>query len=164
MEKDKKVNHEDCSCSGNSYGYGCHGGFGRFHRCGIFGMIFRVFFTLLILWLVFSFVFHFAGFNRSKYGMMGNGSYGSQMMGGYFGDDDYFDGKGSQLFGTITKVEGNQITILDNSAAEQVITSTAKTMIFSADTEIGLSALKAGQNIVIIQGKVPLEAKVIKVL
>ena len=53
-----------------------------------------------------------------------------------------------RLFGTISKVEGNKITIKDNGALEQVVLSQAGTVILSAEGEVGLSVLKTGVNIV----------------
>ncbi len=57
------------------------------------------------------------------------------------------DKKLSRVFGSITKIEGNQITILDNAAKNEIIVSLSSTVITSSSTEIGLGALKAGQNI-----------------
>jgi hypothetical protein len=54
-----------------------------------------------------------------------------------------------RMFGAVTKVEGNLITIMNNGAAEQVVVSQADTIIMSSSTEVGLAALKAGQNIVV---------------
>lgn len=53
-----------------------------------------------------------------------------------------------RLFGTIVKVEGNVITVKDNSAQEQVILSQATTVILSTEGEVGISVLKAGADIV----------------
>jgi len=69
------------------------------------------------------------------------------------------------LFGEITKVEGNQITILDNGAKEQLILSLTDTHIVSGTTEVGLSYLKAGQGAIftVVSNKdKQLEAKLIK--
>lgn len=54
----------------------------------------------------------------------------------------------TRLFGVVSKIEGNKISIKDNSAAEVAVLSQATTVITSTGIEIGLSSLKAGQNIV----------------
>lgn len=54
-----------------------------------------------------------------------------------------------RVFGAVTKIEGNKITILNNAAEEQMILSMAETVIISSSTEVGLSALKVGENVVI---------------
>jgi hypothetical protein len=54
-----------------------------------------------------------------------------------------------RVFGSITKIEANQITIKNNAAQEQVVISQADTVIFSSSTEVGLSALQIGQNIIV---------------
>jgi len=55
-----------------------------------------------------------------------------------------------RLFGNITKIDGNKITVLDNSAKEQVILSQPETIITATGTEVGVASLKAGMNIVSI--------------
>ncbi|MDD2757821.1 MAG: hypothetical protein PHD72_00405 [Patescibacteria group bacterium] len=55
-----------------------------------------------------------------------------------------------RVFGNISKIEANQITVMNNAAQEQVILSQADTVIFSSSTEVGLASLKVGQNIVVI--------------
>lgn len=55
-----------------------------------------------------------------------------------------------RVFGNITKIEANQITIKNNGAQEQVIISEADTAIISSSTEVGLAALKVGQDIIVI--------------
>ncbi|MEK7643996.1 MAG: hypothetical protein AAB390_01700 [Patescibacteria group bacterium] len=71
------------------------------------------------------------------------------------------------VFGVISNVEKNVITILDNSAAEQTVISFATTTIFSATGEVGLSNLKEGQGIRAV-GRLnadnQLEAQIIKEL
>jgi hypothetical protein len=69
------------------------------------------------------------------------------------------------LFGEIVKVEGNQITILDNGAKEQMLLSAVDTHITSGTTEVGLSYLKAGQGAVftgVLDKDKQLTAKLIK--
>ena len=60
---------------------------------------------------------------------------------------DYEDKEMTKLFGTITKIEGNKITILDNSAKEAVVISESTTTIINSTGEISLSKLQVGQNI-----------------
>ncbi|OGH65874.1 MAG: hypothetical protein A3B90_03160 [Candidatus Magasanikbacteria bacterium RIFCSPHIGHO2_02_FULL_41_13] len=65
------------------------------------------------------------------------------MMGRLSKDDQ----KLSRVFGTITKIEGNQITVLDNAVKNQIILSLSSTIITASSTEVGVSSLKVGQNI-----------------
>ncbi len=56
----------------------------------------------------------------------------------------------ARLFGAITKIEGNKITVMTNAAQEQIVLSQTDTVIaLPTDEEIGLAALKAGQNIIV---------------
>lgn len=55
-----------------------------------------------------------------------------------------------RMFGTITKIEGNLITVTDNAAEEQMVLSKQQTIIVVASKEVGLSALKVGENVVVI--------------
>jgi hypothetical protein len=84
-------------------------------------------------------------------GMMGSEK-GSEMMFGSFGKDGEEGDKGeaSRLFGTVSGVAGNKITVKNNAGTDQVILSQADTVITSANVEVGLSSLKAGQNIILI--------------
>ncbi len=74
---------------------------------------------------------------------------------------DWSDGRGmkmekkeatswQRMFGTITKIEGNNLTLLDNAAAETVVMSTQDTIIIQAGAEVGLATLKVGQNVVVV--------------
>ena len=54
-----------------------------------------------------------------------------------------------RIFGSILNIESNRITILNNASEAQVVLSEAGTVIVSSSTEVGLSALQAGQNIII---------------
>jgi hypothetical protein len=54
-----------------------------------------------------------------------------------------------RIYGNILKIEDNLITILNNAAKEQVIVSRAETVIVSSTTEVGISALETGQNIIV---------------
>jgi len=72
-----------------------------------------------------------------------------QMMGRFW---DKESGKGEkegrdQLFGIITKIEGNKITISDNGAKEQVILSQSDTVIMSSSGPVSLTSLKTGSSI-----------------
>jgi hypothetical protein len=55
-----------------------------------------------------------------------------------------------RIFGVITKIEANKITIKNNAAQEQLVVSQADTVIVSATTEVGLASLQVGQNIIVI--------------
>lgn len=49
------------------------------------------------------------------------------------------------FFGSVVRIEGNRIVILNNGAQEQVILSQAQTVISFADREVGLSKVAVGQ-------------------
>ncbi len=53
----------------------------------------------------------------------------------------------SQIFGKITKIEGNKITVSDNGGKDQAIFSQSNTNIIASGTEISIQDLKPGQNI-----------------
>lgn len=55
-----------------------------------------------------------------------------------------------RIFGVITKIEANRITIKNNAAEEQIVVSQADTVIVSSTTEVGLASLQVGQNIIVI--------------
>lgn len=94
------------------------------------------------------------GRGGASFGMMERGgvgaAYGTRggMMGGIFGNDE--NGKVTRLFGVISKVENDQITVTNNAAKPEVVFSLPTTIIVSANAEVGLSSLKAGQNIVVM--------------
>jgi len=54
-----------------------------------------------------------------------------------------------RIFGYVLNVESNRITVLNNAAEAQVVLSQADTVIISSSTEVGISALQTGQNIII---------------
>lgn len=54
-----------------------------------------------------------------------------------------------RMFATVVKIEGNQITIMNNAAAEQVVLSAADTMIIASSTEVGLPTLQPDMDIVV---------------
>jgi hypothetical protein len=68
------------------------------------------------------------------------------MMGGIKGGNCMFKGA-NMMFGAITKIEGNKITVLDNSNLEQILITQATTTIMSTLKEIGIKDLKEAQNI-----------------
>ncbi len=71
-----------------------------------------------------------------------------------------------RIFGNISKIEANQITIMNNAAQEQIILSQANTVIISSSTEVGLSVLQVGQNIIVFgspNNEKLLEAKLIQI-
>ena len=55
----------------------------------------------------------------------------------------------SRIFGTITAIDGNKITIYDNGGTDQPVLSLAGTIITSGGKEVGLKTLAAGDNIVV---------------
>ena len=70
-----------------------------------------------------------------------------------------------RLFGIVSKIEGNLITITTNAAKEQVVVSAAETVIMVGDKEVGISTLKEGDSGVFfgtMNGDSQLEAKAIK--
>lgn len=98
------------------------------------------------------------------YGMMGQGNtfLWQGMRGMMFGGDDINESGGwgmmnrwigrtqnsaVYLFGAITKIDGNKITLVDNGGKEQVVVTASDTVIYGASGEISLSSLKAGQSI-----------------
>lgn len=78
---------------------------------------------------------NFQGLNNQQGGMMAR----------FLNDSE--KGNLNQVFGVITKIEGNKITTLDNGAKEQVILSTSNTVISTVNGNVGLKALKLDQNI-----------------
>lgn len=76
-------------------------------------------------------------------GMMGRLSKGDDESWGWGKEEQ----KMSRVFGAITKIEGNQITILDNAVKSEVIVSLSSTIITASSTEVSIASLKAGQNI-----------------
>lgn len=65
-----------------------------------------------------------------------------------FARNGSIDGKNSnKVFGVMTKVDGNKITVLDNSNKEQIFETTAQTSIVELDEEVGLNDLAAGQKL-----------------
>lgn len=138
--------------------------------------ILGIFFFLIAIFVVFSIssmiVFKFqrsGGWDRGNKLMMGNVTSlcqkdgkcdcgGAGMMKGWGRSDDRSDVV--RVYGTISKVEGNLITIVNNGAKEQVVVSAADTVIMSSSTEVGLSALKVGGGAVFV-GSVNAETQLV---
>lgn len=53
------------------------------------------------------------------------------------------------IFGVVSAIDGNNITIWDNAGEEETFQSTAKTMIYNSTMPIGLGALAVGDNVMI---------------
>lgn len=73
----------------------------------------------------------------------------------------------TNLFGVVSRVEKNLITILDNSSNEQVVVSLSSTTIVSATGEVGLASIKEGQSLKVVgtlNADKQLEAQIIRVL
>ncbi|MFA6992030.1 MAG: hypothetical protein WC269_01965 [Candidatus Gracilibacteria bacterium] len=146
--ENKKINHEDHECCGSCCG--SHHGHGM-HRA--FWIIIRVLIILLVLWAVFGFFFgHMWNYGRFGYDKFGYNGMGYNMMNGGYNmmgwyDDDDSGSRNGLSFGTITKIDGNKITVLNNANAEVTFATGASTVIYSSTGEIGLAGLKVGQNI-----------------
>ncbi len=82
---------------------------------------------------------------EGSFGMMGHGRSGGKE--GFFGKGDERENAG--LFGVISKIEGNQITITDNAGKPEIIVSLPSTLIVSGNMPVALAALKVGQNIIV---------------
>lgn len=69
-----------------------------------------------------------------------------------------------RLFGSILKVDGNQITIMNNAAEEQVVITLAETQILDGKKEVGISALEKGKDAIFtgVKNESKLEAKLIE--
>ena len=78
--------------------------------------------------------------------MMGAG-YGRGMMGNVWYGEDGANGAATSMFGVITKIEANKITVSDNAAKSQVVLSQSDTVIQSGAGEVALGTLKVGQTV-----------------
>lgn len=93
----------------------------------------------------------------SGYGMMGWDNEGHYFRMGRFGGkgtgmmgSGYWNSQNSQVFGVIKSINGNKITITNNAGASEIVVTSANTAIINNNgSQIGLSALKTGQNIVV---------------
>jgi Cu/Ag efflux protein CusF len=67
---------------------------------------------------------------------------------------DKAQSQGKRVAGTLSKVEGTKLTLVDNAGAQQTVYSDANTVIFASTGEVSLSSLKAGQFVVcMVQAK-----------
>lgn len=116
------------------------------------------------------------GGNWNRIGMMNGNRYASSDS---FEKNDFQKGRGNMmlkykkeddstnLFGVVSKVEKNLITIMDNSSNEQVVVSLSGTTIVSATGEVGLASIKEGQSLKVVgtmNADKQLEAQIIRVL
>lgn len=73
----------------------------------------------------------------------------------------------TRLYGTVSTIEGNKITVTNNAAGETIVISQLSTVIVSTESEMGLAALKPGINVVasgVLNKENQLEAQLIRVL
>ncbi len=151
---EKNTNNDSCYCDGKY----CCGNHGFFHR-NPFWRIAKVLFIALIILLVFKIGIgvgmYGSGF-RATFGnnsmMLSNGfttsvGSGPNMMYS-FGKIGAF--AVSRVSGTIASIDGNEITLNDNSGEQQTIYTSASTVIMSDNVEIPLSDLKAKQFVVVL--------------
>ncbi len=152
MEQQKNEEKSSCwwgrHCADGSH---CHGGW-RIGRFLMWAVILVVVFTLGVFRGAASTARYFGGFPgysvSGPIGMMGGYGYNgwtrgvSWMMGGYGRQEN-----SQKVFGSITSIDGNKITISDNGGNQVVVLSTPNTTITLQNEEVALSALKVGQNI-----------------
>lgn len=119
---------EHCHC-----GHHHHGGMGGFFKFIVF---------LVVVGLLITTFCHMQRWSKFNYmrGFVGNGTEVGMMT--YWDSND-------QIFGTITVIAGNVITIRDNSGELQTFESQSETMIVNSTMPISLSALKVGDNVLI---------------
>lgn len=129
-------------------------------QCKMHGKwIIKIIVVLVILGIVFSLgmlagaakvIRHSGTFDGKSFsgpfGMMGEygmrGTWGGAMCG-----DERQKGNSQTIFGIITKIEGNEITIMDNGNKEVKIISSSNTTIASSEYELGLNMLEVGDPI-----------------
>lgn len=123
------------------YKAGCGCGGAHHHHSGM-GGFFKFIVFLVVVGLLITTFCHMQRWSKFNYmrGFVGNGTEVGMMT--YWDSDD-------QIFGTITVIAGNVITIRDNAGALQTFESQAETMIVNSTMPIGLSALKVGDNVLI---------------
>lgn len=132
-------------------GMRCQGGWCKMHcKGGIFRGLLRALFTLVILAAIFTAGAMVGAIKVIRYS--GNFPDIMQPLGGMvrygminWNGDDWK--AGTKIFGVITKIEGNKITVTDNGGKDAVIISTSGTVIVSGRDEIALGALKVGQTV-----------------
>lgn len=154
MEKNTS-NNDSCYCDGKY----CCGNHGFFHR-NPFWRIAKILFIALIILLVFKIGIGVgmlgSGFSATvgNNSMMFTKSIGTQVGPGVnmmysFGRAGIMTA-GQRMAGTIASIEGNEITLNDNSGEQQTVYTTAQTVIMSGNEEIPLSDLKAKQFVVVL--------------
>lgn len=126
----------------NGYQGGCGSGHCGHHHHGGMGGFFKFIVFLIVVGLFIGAFSHMQRWSKFNYmrGFVGNGTEVGMMT--YWDNDD-------QVFGTITVIAGNVITIRDNAGELQTFESQAETMIMNSTMPIGLSALKVGDNVLI---------------
>jgi hypothetical protein len=173
--EDNHPHHEGEECCGGYNKGECCGGnrIGKCCKSRTIRVIIKVAIILIIIAVVAGLIRRFDRHERFNRGMASGGYYGMMDVntapGGAtqpgfgmmrFGRMGYSNEKSgeekngaSRLFGVIKSINGNQITVTDNGAKDQTFASDADTTIVSSAGEIGLSALKAGQNVILTQTK-----------
>lgn len=153
MEKNTS-NNDSCYCDGKY----CCGNHGFFHR-NPFWRIAKILFIALIILLVFkigigvgllgsgfkaTFGDNSMMFTRS----IGTAGPGANMM--YSFGRTGMMSVSQRMSGTIASINGNELTLNDNSGEQQTVYTTAQTVIMSGNEEIPLSELKAKQFVVVL--------------
>jgi len=143
---------EDCKICGQNKYCECGNCVG-YRRGGCWRWVFRVIFWILILTFVFSAGMLAGAVKVLRYeNSPTGGPFGMMNLGGML---DYgwnqlrsvsSDG-GIGVFGTVTKVSGNEITLTDNGNKEKSVLSTSATTIISAGEVSTLGEIKEGQTI-----------------
>ncbi|TSC65621.1 MAG: hypothetical protein G01um101477_396 [Candidatus Doudnabacteria bacterium Gr01-1014_77] len=152
MEKNTK--NDSCYCDGKY----CCGNHGFFHR-NPFWRIAKILFLALIILLVFKIGIgvgmYSSGFRATfgNNGMMITKGFSTSSMPGAnmmysFGKAGVFAGQ--RIAGTIASIDGNEITLNDNSGEQQIVYTSASTVIMSDNVEIPLSDLKAKQFVIVM--------------
>lgn len=152
MEKNTP-NNDNCYCNGKY----CCGDHGYFHR-NPFWRIAKILLIALVILLVFKIGIGIGMYGSGFRAMMGNGfvtfsrdadswsNKGTNMMYS-FGRGGMMTA-GTRISGTIASINGNEITLNDNSGEQQTIYTSAQTVILSEGSEIPLSSLKTKQFVV----------------
>ncbi len=152
MEQQKNEEKSSCwwgrHCADGSH---CHGAW-RVGRFLMWGVILVVVFALGVFRGAAGTARYFSGFPgcaiSGQVGMMGGYGYGgwsrgaSWMMGGYDRDE-----ASQKVFGAITSIDGNKITVSDNGGNQISVFSTSNTTITLQGEEVGLNSLKIGQSV-----------------
>ncbi|MGE5298281.1 MAG: DUF5666 domain-containing protein [Acidobacteriaceae bacterium] len=123
------------------------------HRRTGLRIILAVLIGFLILFVGMAIGGKFGRYNRGGYSV----GYGPGMMGRHFDNGGFggYGGMGKRLgmnngiFGTISNIQGNKITITNNSGQQQDVITQSTTLIIENGSQIGLNGLKSGQNIIV---------------